>query len=364
MNCQVKWLVTVLTVSCCVGSHAHGAFVTDGLEVYYDTRDMTILGVERGDEFALKDRAGDDNDLVLDGFAAFSSASPAAGNMYMEGGQSGALNPGTADVLENGGGVSDLGVNGPDDDPNAGLTGLTIEMLIRKPIVNGGDVFTDAKGTKEGEPDPPGRRLWSLEESFSGTGRLRWVVNDGEWHFAESPGLMPNNQWYHFVGVWGDRDGDGVQTAGYDETLSRMFLNGVQVDTGLGPTDMLNAGAVGRPGVFVGAATASGQLGFFRLYTRALDPGEVNQNWEDARSFFSSTPTIPGDFDFDGSVTGNDFLYWQRNSEIGDLADWEGNYGSVLSSIASVPEPSALFLMSFSLIALSFHRNKRQQWGA
>lgn len=289
MRPRVVWFALVFSVSFLLSHDVRGEFVTDGLEVYYDTRDMTILGVERGDTVALKDRAGDDNDLVLDGSAGFSSASPSAANMYTAGGQSGAINPGTADVLVNGGGISAVGVNGPENDPNVGLTGITVEMLIRKPIANAGDILTDANFAKPGVSGTPGKRLWSLEESFSATGKLRWLVNDdfGIWHRSETPGTMPDDQWFHFLGVWGDRDGDGVQTAGYDESLVRMFINGVEIDTSPGTTGTLNTDALGRAGVFVGKVTASGQLGYFRLYNQALDTSEIAQNWADAQTFFA-----------------------------------------------------------------------------
>ena len=51
--------------------------------------------------------------------------------------------------------------------------------------------------------------------------------------------------------------------------------------------------------------------------------------------------TAPGDFDADGDVDGRDFLLWQRDPGIGNLADWQANYGTgSLSAAVSVPEPS------------------------
>jgi hypothetical protein len=57
-----------------------------------------------------------------------------------------------------------------------------------------------------------------------------------------------------------------------------------------------------------------------------------------------------GDFDADGDVDGRDFLVWQRNTSVGDLADWQANYGqgsplaADLSFIGSspVPEPTSI----------------------
>jgi CubicO group peptidase (beta-lactamase class C family) len=61
----------------------------------------------------------------------------------------------------------------------------------------------------------------------------------------------------------------------------------------------------------------------------------------------------PGDFDFDGDVDGRDLLVWQRDTTVGNLADWQENYGmggtTGLSS-SVVPEPSLLtwlFVLDF-----------------
>ena len=55
-----------------------------------------------------------------------------------------------------------------------------------------------------------------------------------------------------------------------------------------------------------------------------------------------------GDFDFDGDVDGNDFLQWQSDSGVGNLADWQLNYGtsvSPLSGSVAVPEPTGILLL-------------------
>ena len=74
----------------------------------------------------------------------------------------------------------------------------------------------------------------------------------------------------------------------------------------------------------------------------------------DAQSFdmFPVVVPIPGDFDNDGSVDGQDFLVWQRDPNIGDLTDWQANYGagSLASSIA-VSEPCSLGFCLMSLVA-------------
>jgi T5SS/PEP-CTERM-associated repeat protein len=70
--------------------------------------------------------------------------------------------------------------------------------------------------------------------------------------------------------------------------------------------------------------------------------------------------TIPGDFDHDFDVDGDDFLLWQRDPSIGNLADWENNYGApplaAASAPTAVPEPTALML---ALSALAWGRRRR-----
>ncbi len=66
----------------------------------------------------------------------------------------------------------------------------------------------------------------------------------------------------------------------------------------------------------------------------------------------------PGDFDQNGVVDGNDFLLWQRDNGVGDLADWENNYGAgaPLAAITSVPEPATLCLVLLGALGLVARR--------
>ena len=54
---------------------------------------------------------------------------------------------------------------------------------------------------------------------------------------------------------------------------------------------------------------------------------------------------LPGDFNASGAVNGLDFLAWQIDPSLGDLAAWEDNYGLPLSADSTtVPEPGSLVL--------------------
>jgi T5SS/PEP-CTERM-associated repeat protein len=69
--------------------------------------------------------------------------------------------------------------------------------------------------------------------------------------------------------------------------------------------------------------------------------------FETLRATFLGLVSTPGDFDNDGDVDGRDFLLWQRNPGVGNLSDWQANYGNGgLASIGSVPEPTSFALLS------------------
>ena len=95
----------------------------------------------------------------------------------------------------------------------------------------------------------------------------------------------------------------------------------------------------------------------FLKWQRGESPEPLSQSdlgdWETDYGTVTA-PTQPGDFDGNGVVNGHDFLNWQRDPSVGSLADWEANYGTVATlsaSSAAVPEPttSALALAALCL---------------
>jgi hypothetical protein len=80
----------------------------------------------------------------------------------------------------------------------------------------------------------------------------------------------------------------------------------------------------------------------------------------DKVDFFSlGEAGIPGDFNGDGAVDGLDFLLWQRDTNIGNLADWKANYGQgSLAAVAVVPEPGSISLIALGLTGLFFGKRR------
>ena len=70
--------------------------------------------------------------------------------------------------------------------------------------------------------------------------------------------------------------------------------------------------------------------------------------------------SIPGDFNGDGRVDALDFLEWQRDPGIGNLSDWETNYGfPTEATMTAVPEPATLLLaLVVTTITLSRRRSR------
>jgi hypothetical protein len=92
------------------------------------------------------------------------------------------------------------------------------------------------------------------------------------------------------------------------------------------------------------AGSANPQGGFFDDFVLEIDDAST-----------------PGDFDDDGDVDGRDFLVWQRNTSVGDLADWQANYGAgaLTANTTAVPEPMSGVLVMIGMAAGCLVRGRR-----
>lgn len=116
---------------------------------------------------------------------------------------------------------------------------------------------------------------------------------------------------------------------------------------------------------FAGARIdVSDALGSFQLTAAADSVNGGYSLWLD--DFQAAPPILPGDFDFDGTVDGTDFLKWQRGESLNrlsaaDLADWKAHFGQTAGIPASgaVPEPATWGLAVACLAAVTVGSRRR-----
>ncbi|MEM8947389.1 MAG: PEP-CTERM sorting domain-containing protein, partial [Planctomycetota bacterium] len=112
--------------------------------------------------------------------------------------------------------------------------------------------------------------------------------------------------------------------------------------------------------VLYDALTGDGAYAFFQtLSPDANGTGFTGVQVNAITGDFDDFAGVAGDADGDGDVDGADFLLLQRTNPAG-IADWQANYGpGTSSSIAAVPEPSTLLLLSFAGVAGLIRSKKR-----
>jgi len=117
-----------------------------------------------------------------------------------------------------------------------------------------------------------------------------------------------------------------------------------------------------QPGDYFQIISANSISGTF-ANTQAIADGRYwNISYDSDEVFVTAgalVSTLPGDFNGDLVVDGKDFLLWQRDHSVGNLSDWEANYGggggAPIAANVAVPEPSAL-LLAISALACCLRR--------
>ena len=135
----------------------------------------------------------------------------------------------------------------------------------------------------------------------------------------------------------------GTQPGEFDALLADGFLTldgtlNVSLDGGFAPQLGDSFGILRGDAGFAGSFDTLNLPALGSGLAWQLSPGAITVSL----NVVSSTAS-PGDFDLDGDVDGRDFLVWQRNPSVGNLADWQANYGAgALAAGVSVPEPTTL----------------------
>lgn len=184
---------------------------------------------------------------------------------------------------------------------------------------------------------------------FDFPGEAEWIGGTYDAFIDNSLGGEPGDvDFFTFTGL----------TPGAAFTAETVDPNVFEIDTFLGWFDSSgnllasdDDGAGGRLSLLEGIVPSNGMLTF--AVTGFSDDDFVGNHSEDADYELKLTFGALGDFDHDVDVDGNDFLVWQRNPSVGNLADWQGQYGTPLAAAAtSVPEPNAGMLLAIACVLL------------
>jgi hypothetical protein len=155
----------------------------------------------------------------------------------------------------------------------------------------------------------------------------RYVNPFDAWAVNSAPLVDPDELWVDVV----DSSVIGVE----------WFVNDILIPTATEATFNLSALDFG-PGDYTVTARGYDPTAFDAVN------GWVRMSQNQLEQFVSwqvtlTAPIQSGDFDFDGDVDGRDFLVWQRDPGVGDLADWQTNYATGEATFAAVPEPATVF---------------------
>lgn len=220
-----------------------------------------------------------------------------------------------------------------------GLTDYTIATWVNfDTISNWTRVFDFGTGTST---------YMFLTPQNGANGRLRFAISTngglGEQQINTNT-TFTVRRWYHVAVTWSGNTGILYVNGTEEGRNSAMTLN----PSSLGTTTQNYIGKSQYPDPYL-----DGTVDDFRIINRALTPSEVSQ--------LAYAPTQLGDYDLDGSVTGMDFLAWQRQYQRAvpvftgadgdgtgkvdqdDLQVWDDYYGSGVAALsAGLLAPSEL----------------------
>jgi len=202
-----------------------------------------------------------------------------------------------------------------------------------------------------------------LNPDFSRLTLVVDVAGANQWVQHSQGGLanaiLGDGNWHHIAWEWDTSPGDP------NSAFSTLYVDGV------GESFNPLFGTVSFAGGTLGTDMEIGsRQGGFDAFQGNIDDMRIFDTaiYNQVVSFTPpTTSTIPdfilsGDFDGSGTVDGFDFLEWQRDPGVGNLSDWEANYGASVGStaaISAVPEPSSVVLLALLAATVTTTVRKR-----
>lgn len=186
-------------------------------------------------------------------------------------------------------------------------------------------------------PDPTGIYYTSPDVSANGSTGIGWLYQKDEDTGLKSLFLVDFNDGGDSVPAAGDWT--VIQTIDLSSSSSDWHRLGIDFDPATGDV-------IARyDDQTFNFTTSTDAIGTFYVGYResSLVDASATTIGPPIFDLYEAASGIAGDFDEDGDVDGNDFLVWQRNTAVGDLSDWQTNYGqgAPLSAAAgAVPEPA------------------------
>jgi hypothetical protein len=193
--------------------------------------------------------------------------------------------------------------------------------------------------------------LTTADVAFAPPVGVNWQVLDGNstWFTADGTGaFIPGGL---IQRTSSDIDpNDGVNSGAMHKHLAIRV-----VDTGLGSPPPQGIYLVAWQIRAAGFETSDPLLMLHR--TSATSPAalSVAVAWADANYNALTTPLLPGDFDGNGQIDGNDFLTWQRilgTPNATDLAPWREAMitSGATVTMAAAPEPAGWMIASVTIL--------------
>jgi hypothetical protein len=145
---------------------------------------------------------------------------------------------------------------------------------------------------------------------------------------------------------------------------SPLYVNGTPRTAGQFVVSFLDDGG----NAFIEPSLAALDLlgDFDKSYSTLGDtPGPTGGDVFGSMSSWSRLPGLPGDFDDDADVDGNDFLTWQQSVGTlaqGDLAGWKSYFGTSdeTPEVSPVPEPACTSAAATIVALLAWVRQRRR----